>query len=97
MSVERFQTLGRIAGADLARALVDVLSRGGVDKADVAAAGDTAIRNRLLSLRDDGATDEQVAAFAEAADRRYAEALSEIMLQAELGMLAGDGPSGSTH
>lgn len=97
MSVERYQVLGRIAGADLARALVDVLSRAGVDANEVAAAGETAIANRLASLRAESASEEQVEAFAEAASRRYGEMLAEVILQAELAMLASDGPSRVTH
>lgn len=97
MSVERYQTLGRIAGADLVRALVDVLSRAGVDPGEVAAAGEGAIRNRLAALEAQGASAEQISAFAEAADRRYGEALAEIILEAELGMLAEDGPSCAAH
>lgn len=46
----------------------------------------------VASLADRGANEEQVSAFAEAADRRYGNTLAEISMQAELSMLAEDGP-----
>lgn len=77
--------------------MVDVVSKVADESADIAAAADSAIRNRLGTLRAEGASEEQLLAFAEAADRRYSEALEEIAIQAELNIMAADPPSSAVH
>lgn len=85
MTIDDYATLGRLEGAGHARAMVENCV--GAEPALVAlfeAQRLNMIAERLRELEGGGASPDQLLAFGEHVNKRFAEAIAEIVLDAEL-------------